>query len=605
MGYFNEFPHTRTYESDLGFLIHKYKEWKGKTDILEKNLLELTDEFKKFVETLNVDDSVRKYIDEMYSDGRLLALISTSLFDIEIKFFGGSTDNPLGSNMVAIDRDGYAIIFDVGYKPTEFIQTLKTNGITKVKALIISHFHADHVGVGGSGVTSLLSDNDIDTSKCVVYFPHANLNWTQFIDYQNDPQITTLSSVIDTITTYCNQNNVQIYYPYENEVVHFHSIDIQFNNLSLNKFVYYYSFDFNGTGTKTNYTTYNNFSMISTIIHCGHRIVYCGDIQKPAQRQNFILFNGVECATSPHHATNRQADKLFIDSFRPQYLIIPTGENYWSGERLTQPDTIACIASNAKVAITAEAEIVTIVSGYGGIEMKVKGQMYTSSSLDKQQNCGIPITQYNELNVYGLDLNDYVIPGTYYVQNSAINNLVTNSPFGATTSSGGFKLLVEYTSQASPNRALTQLAYYQSSLSRMHAIRTRSTDGTWSKWRYSGYSDYLNHTITNSNCNGCNISSGATADRMRFKVQNGVCSVCFDVTTTTAITSSTHFIQIPRNNLSIGLANYFLVRNVTDGTILQASVSYDQDYFYLYMGSSVASGKRLVGMSCYCIDIYD
>lgn len=80
MGYFN-FPHTRNYDSDLGFLIHRYKEISAEN----KTLSETVSELKKMVETyfsdLNVQTEINNKIDAMVQSGELAEILNVQLLD--------------------------------------------------------------------------------------------------------------------------------------------------------------------------------------------------------------------------------------------------------------------------------------------------------------------------------------------------------------------------------------------------------------------------------------------------------------------------------------------------------------------------------------------
>ena len=99
MGYFNEFPHTRIYDGDLGWLIKIYKE-----------LLARYKSNNEYLEEINqkIEDMTEEQLKEWLDDGTLEDLISKLL--LKVAYYNTTTEL-LASNLVQPDT----LVFTLGY----------------------------------------------------------------------------------------------------------------------------------------------------------------------------------------------------------------------------------------------------------------------------------------------------------------------------------------------------------------------------------------------------------------------------------------------------------------------------------------------------------
>lgn len=81
MSYIYDFPHTRTYDSDLGFLIEYYKQVKEAYDGTWARINELAD----YLET-HLPELASKYLDEALKAGRLGVNLKYSADDTSLTF---------------------------------------------------------------------------------------------------------------------------------------------------------------------------------------------------------------------------------------------------------------------------------------------------------------------------------------------------------------------------------------------------------------------------------------------------------------------------------------------------------------------------------------
>lgn len=79
MAFFNEFPHTRTYDSDLAWLIERMKEILTRMDTLEEKMSALEALVNDFINTLDIDRVIREEIQRLIDSGDFNKLLSVIL----------------------------------------------------------------------------------------------------------------------------------------------------------------------------------------------------------------------------------------------------------------------------------------------------------------------------------------------------------------------------------------------------------------------------------------------------------------------------------------------------------------------------------------------
>lgn len=81
MAFFNEFPHTRTYDSDLAWLIKRMKEVLSRMDSVEARMQAVEELVRNFLDT--ADDLIREIIQAMIDDGTFAEIIASLIGDIQ------------------------------------------------------------------------------------------------------------------------------------------------------------------------------------------------------------------------------------------------------------------------------------------------------------------------------------------------------------------------------------------------------------------------------------------------------------------------------------------------------------------------------------------
>ena len=77
---------------------------------------------------------------------------------------------------VVIYNDNACVVYDTGNDNAEYLLTyLRGHGVAKIDAMIISHYHSDHVTL--AGVNAILASG-IPVS--VWYLPHGGIDWSRY-----------------------------------------------------------------------------------------------------------------------------------------------------------------------------------------------------------------------------------------------------------------------------------------------------------------------------------------------------------------------------------------------------------------------------------------
>ena len=512
MSFIEDFPHTSIYDKDLGMLIRQYKELNDKYEVL-KDIYEIV---KK-----QIDDITIEQLEKWLNDGTLSNIINNELLgdinnkldanivettkntesiehinndiiDINNKiidiikklndnniihqnfkcsFVGGTTESPVGNCMIVQYKD-INIIIEVGQDEglTALYNALNKLNIRKIDYIVITHYHDDHVGENGSGIINLLSNRNYDTSTVTMLLPHANIEWNNMIGDFN-----VVKQAEQNIYNYITNHNIKYKYPKENEIIKIDNLEMKFNNLSLSYFNGYYTDKQDYRGVDIGTTNYNNFSMIVSFVLNYRKFLVTGDISYQAQVNNYREFINVDVLQIPHHALERECDKLILNNIKPKIGVI-CGSTFYTALNMDTPIVTQIGTMGGLLHYTTNNPILTVDCNVSDIEISPTNvQMYNSPSRAMSLGGGTPIPLVDD-GTFPLDFNEYKIPGEYYIQNVSVLDRMTNKP---SLRSGG-KLIVLKTTQSNSIRQ-----FYISSTLVSNVIATRYFDQTsWGAWYY-------------------------------------------------------------------------------------------------------------------------
>lgn len=545
-----------------------------------KKMIEAIEELKAYVDNyfdnLDVTQMINNKLDEMASNGTLDEIINQHIFGeiqhnltnlnstVHYYFIGGNASQPCGESMIMDLGDGSCFIFDFGnqYSANYIRSILNDHNITTIKGVVLSHYHPDHIG--GTNFTSMstIIEGFTVAENAKAYLPHNNIelgNWVGDGGWIHDASL--------AISEYLDSQGFDVVYPEEDDVVIINeATKFVFNNLSRSKFSYYYNYTLDSTGADAGTTTYNNFSMITTVWHFNHKLIYTGDIHEPAEGQNVSVAQGADIFVVEHHGLNRPVNEDWVTAITPEIAVICTGDSYHEVDYYAKTDIYKLLAGCEQVVITAHSGTVEIADDISGFTCKTAlGQnlnmMYAFSGL----SYGVMMLGN------GYNLNELVTPGEYCAQSAPQAQLVANAPW----TNSGFKLSVI---QASPSLPIIQVAIANTSKANRIAIRRRDSDvnKTWGSWKYlqaSPFYDLVDSELVFSD--GVTINdSGEPYNRNYVLLQNGFLSVGLDINLSRSFNAGEDILNIPCNAYGRG-ALFELVNYANTATRYWARLAYD------------------------------
>lgn len=600
MALFDNFPYTNFHELNLDWVVRILKALDGRVDVLGEDVKTLTDEVKNFIENADIPGVVRDELLAMYEDGRLAELVSEAVVAISDKIVyhfvgGGNTGsrNSYGSPTILECVDGL-ILFDFGYNQDAMNRAIMATGKTKIKAIVISHFHDDHI----YGFDAVASNPDLDFTECQVFYPHEKINWDRVMGTEKTVIQQDMAAVKNTLAGLVLGEN--IHYPKEGEKYAFDNLSLQFFNLSENYFNGYYDYMLDANGAAIDRTQYNNFSMITVVDHfSGGRAVLPGDIHDPAEKNCFRAFMGANIVQAAHHGLNRICAPEYVNALAPDVFIIGTGATAYPIQTYYHADYSQANAAGAECYYTFDNKGVTVEDSARGIKATpvdgIKANCNTPAS--PFFNMGIAWTS-DELDAgIGInDLDEITFPSVYSAQNSTIAGKLANAPF----TNSGFWLI---TREVGANHALLQEAYAIGVDYYMRAYRRAAYQGTdsntwlWDNngWQFDSAAQYApySHALAQSdfrNAGTVEIHTGVSQNYVREC--NNVIWLGIDVTTGAAISSGTVFMSIAQ--VPPGQGCYSALVSPA-GEVYPVSVRYTDDGMTVRAERAIPANTRISG----------
>lgn len=471
-------------------------------------------------------------------------------------------------------HDNEAVLFDTGNDPlgTNLIAALVGRGVTKIKAIIVSHWHSDHIG----GLEPTLNDNRFDFSGCVMYKPHGNINyarctggWTGYIPGR-DADATALITAKGGTAVYAT----------EGQSVTIDSAEIIFSNLSATKFDNYYASYIDENLTNTGETQYNNFCMIVSVFFGNNKAVFPADLMPAGEAQNRDVVAGANLYMVEHHGLNLETDYAYLSGINPDIaLMCNYGFYYGLAIKCGYPTINKCFSCESL--FDNSANDIEISMGYYGFA----GRSNVNRGLAKSPYIG-ELSVGREL-VPGTDFNNLNLPGIYSVRNASMLSNMLNAPSAA--NSGG-KLLVMCGTTSS---AMTQVFICANATTPMIAIRNLGVGSSagWKTWKYIRPSAYMNDAITNYISSKVELTGSAYQNRVF--IQNGCLSISFNLNTIDSIDAGEAFITVPVA-LSSGYYTPFITIDSAKTIYRGVCGGYDNTVM-VWSSDAIPTGKTISG----------
>lgn len=427
---FHNYPYTDGHEINLDWFLEQFKPIAGELKKLTEALSNMT----------NAGETGPSY------NIAFLGCPDTSTMD-PVRGYGNCSVIYSGTSAIIID-------FGNDENAVNLLSFLNMQGITTIRAVIISHYHQDHVRAGS--LNALLASG-LDLSMCKWILPHANIDWSRFTGTNYSSAESTVRSILA---------GRQIIQP-DTEGYHIQIDDLAlyFYNVTAGMYSDYYSYMYDENMTDTGHTNYNNFSMVC-MIRSGLNICYTSDIEKPAEYNMCNVMTQADILQIPHHGLNCDVSMKALDGIRADIGIL---QSYGAAKERSCITAIRPYAAR----ITKYGAVYTTYSG-NDVIININGSNIRLSEGD--------IIAGNRLGVMipsGSDLDDYTDAGSYYITNSAISRTCLNVPEVNTISIGAGELIV----LGGTNNAngITQIYIPMYTAVRYICMRTRTGTG-WNEW---------------------------------------------------------------------------------------------------------------------------
>lgn len=194
------------------------------------------------------------------------------------------------ADAIVVQTGKKAMVIDVGEEEDgeEMVAFLRNQGITKIDALIITHYDKDHVG----GADTLVEEMEIER----VLLPDYEGTGTEYSDFINALKQRQIkpARLTEPVSFAFGEAEVLVEPPLSYEI---EEGVIEYDN---------------------------NFSLITTITHGKNRLLFTGDIEKQRIREWISQREHAACQflKMPHHGVYNKALTELIENVKPDYAVI-------------------------------------------------------------------------------------------------------------------------------------------------------------------------------------------------------------------------------------------------------------------------------------------
>lgn len=558
---------------------------------LQSLFVQLKDYVENYIDNLDVQTEINNKLDQMAEDGTLAKIINQDIFnelntkinnietqlteELTATFLSGGKNIDLGDCCVILGTKN--IIIDLGYdnQCTQLRNFLNEKNVKKIDAIIISHFHSDHIGQV-SGLTALLNEN-IDFSNCTVYLPHKGINYNQF----QGTEKTTIQANETQFISVLQEKNINYFYPNEADKINLaENLSIEFYNINFEYYNDYYNYLYNSFNQLTENTNYNNFSMIAILKHYNNYFCFTGDIEQLAQSKNYKVFKYCDVLKVEHHSLNYDSDINYLNQLNPKIAVI-CNRNYLPPETYTH---------NTFYSLKQKGTSIYNTSDSGNINIKSLNNKVISSAEQKTDIYNVNYNLYEGKPLLpGDNLNDFIIPGIYYSKDANNTEQLINQP----NVLSGFKLIVEKVSVSNNTIKQTILS---SNNPYCNMFYRQKLNGEWQNW-LTAYFSVTNFKKLEASDFHYNVTLNDINNINRARIINKMCEVSLDFTANEQITSYTNILTLPielydNENTAFVLAG-------SDNLLYPCYIAHQNNLPYVRCMKNIPSGTHLHGFVHY------
>jgi len=474
-----------------------------------------------------------------------------------------------GDNFL-IEDEGKVYVVDFGNHASYFLQYLQDHNIEHVDAVIITHYHADHLG--GTNAFEILFTGAYDWTGTTFYLPHGGIDYSRFTPASRGE---TLEDREARLRNYILNSGGTIIYPIEGQEIQISDrLRATFHNIGAALYNQYYGVTIDAYGEDTEETNYNNFCMVTVFNILGKTAVFTGDLEYEGQAENAESLQGAYFLTVPHHGMQTNNSDSFLSALNTGYAVVGSrgSRHYGNGvsERVSGIGGQVYDTYNGTQVFTFTA---------GGIITSDKPILYGHA--DYYSGNVIP---------EGADLNNYIFPGIYHSPSVTRTLTLVNAPLYARLTSS-FRLDVIDIKRS--GNCVIQILTVGSAVGfnpEMYC-RTRSDNAVWSKWYMFGGKRDLSADI--SNAAGTvfeqQIINGVRYDKKELWMYDNMYLFSCEITTTEEIAAGTNMITLDRFNLTPWYVRCHCTDLGSDNTSRRFSVVQTSDTAQqLYIRPSVA-----------------
>ena len=358
------------------------------------------------------------------------------------------------------------IVFDFGNgrDASVLINYIASQKYKNVLAVVISHYHDDHVTL--AKLNQFLNSSLIETSDCHFYLPHGEIDWSAFTGVTYQSVETAIINSLETHHIQYTQVDVEGY------AQDFGQVEVTFHNVTADKFGDYYEYMYDEDMNVTENTNYNNFSMISKVMFKGHTIILPGDVEQPAEKNNANVVAGADIFVVNHHGLNLKSADEWINALSPSISIL-----------------CAYGVRSERVSFFAPAPVTKRCADVGSVWSTVNGVRQTLyitadgnlNAAISPTNRPVPPNEIGQLIPDRTDFNTIRTPGTYFIQNATHANTMINKPATA----GAGKLICIAPNQNYYDQSDSLVQFYIPMFSYADPVifqRFQYGVNVWSKW---------------------------------------------------------------------------------------------------------------------------